>query len=280
MAYHGAGQLGDAIAAFKQALVLEPDFVQALYNLGNAQLFQGHCDQAIETLNQCLTLDPDYAQAHWNLSHALLLSGLYEQGWTHYAWRRHPNLDIQIYPYVLKGTAWEGHPFPDQRLLVHFEQGYGDSIQLDSEYPDQVIWGGSLDAFPSGRHQIGPVARFAEPRQVLWANGACMIFRREMIQDIGLLDKNLIFLASDSDYSFTARARGWELWCITAARGRHEHGASGAVADPFIQNLKIKDTIYFGKKWLTGDLYKDLSFEKHDAKTEEQIMTQLRQALI
>ena len=163
---------------------------------------------------------------------------------------------------------------------AHPKCGIGAPLQLASNKPDHVIWGGSLDAFPSGRHLIGPVSRFSTPSQVTWANGACMILRKDMILDIGLLDKNLAFIGSDSDYSFTARARGWEVWCITTAQGHHEHGASGGASDPFLQNLKIKDMIYFGKKWLTGGLYKDLAHEKLEARAVESIMAQMHDALM
>ena len=85
-----------------------------------------------------------------------------------------------------------------------------------------------------------------------------------MIQEIGLLDKNFVFLGSDSDYCFTARSRGWQVWRIARARGIHEHGGSGSAADLKLGILKLNDMIYFGKKWLTGDLYKRLACDGNE----------------
>jgi GT2 family glycosyltransferase len=142
--------------------------------------------------------------------------------------------------------------------------GIGAPLQLHHEHHDYVIWAGCFEAFPIGRHLHGPAHRFKTDERVYWANGACMILRRTMIEEIGLLDKNLVFIGSDSDYSFTARSRGWEVWRIAAASGIHEHGASGISNNPRIELLKVRDMLYFGKKWLAGDLYRYLTHEGPD----------------
>jgi tetratricopeptide (TPR) repeat protein len=143
----------------------------------------------------------------------------------------------------------------------HPECGIGAPLQLHSGDRNYVICGGSYDAFPLGKHHHGPLSEFAEDKQILWCNGACMMLRKEMVQEIGLLDKNFTFIGSDSDYCFAARSRGWQIWTIAAARGVHEHGASGLSEDMGIEILKIKDMLYFGSKWLTADLYKQLACE-------------------
>jgi tetratricopeptide (TPR) repeat protein len=143
----------------------------------------------------------------------------------------------------------------------HPQCGIGTPLQLHSENPDYVVYAGGLDAFPFGRHQQGPLSEFTKDEQLFWGNGACMILRKEMILEIGLLDENLVFIGSDSDYCFTARSRGWQVWRIANARGVHEHGASGAVPDVEMDLLKLKDMLYFSKKWLTGRIYKELSYE-------------------
>ena len=162
----------------------------------------------------------------------------------------------------------------------HPQCGIGTPLQLHSENPDYVVYAGCLEAFPFGRHQQGPIIEFKEDAPLFWGNGACMILRAQMIQEIGLLDKNLVFIGSDSDYCFTARARGWQVWRIASAWGIHEHGASGAVADAEIDLLKINDMLYFGRKWLTGGLFRELSAEGENCTPEavETIMSQLAQA--
>ncbi|MGA1826539.1 MAG: glycosyltransferase family 2 protein [bacterium] len=159
-------------------------------------------------------------------------------------------------------------------MEVHPDCGIGTPLQVHNKYPDYVIYAGSYEAFPVGRHQHGPLSLFTEDTPIFWANGACMILRKTMIQEIGLLDKNFIFIGSDSDYSFTARSRGWQVWRIANARGIHEVGAAASVSDAGdassssevnahrdIELLKLNDMLYFAKKWLCGGLYGTLAYE-------------------
>jgi tetratricopeptide (TPR) repeat protein/GT2 family glycosyltransferase len=151
---------------------------------------------------------------------------------------------------------------------LHPECGIGAPLQLYSENPDYVIFAGGCEAFPAGKHQHGNLSEFTEDEQIPWCNGACMILRKEMIRIIGLLDENFTFIGSDSDYCFTARARGWQVWRIAAAKGIHERGASSSSPDVNTELLKIKDMLYFGKKWLTGELFKELSYEGQNINPE------------
>ncbi|MBA7708708.1 hypothetical protein ES703_117612 [subsurface metagenome] len=162
----------------------------------------------------------------------------------------------------------------------HPECGIGAPLQLYIEDTDYVIFAGAYEAFPFGKHQHGRLSEFTEDKQLLWCNGACMILRKEMIQEIGLLDENFVFLGSDSDYCFTARSRGWQVWRIAGARGIHEYGVSGVIADVDIEILKRKDMIHFGKKWLTGELYKEMAYEGKSYTPEmiARFMNQLRDA--
>jgi len=88
-----------------------------------------------------------------------------------------------------------------------------------------------------------------------------MLLRTKMIKEVGLLDKNMRFIFSDSDYSFTARSRGWKVVTSVNSIVYHSSGQSGSAGSAFIEQVKIEDAIYFTKKWLTGDVYKSLSYE-------------------
>jgi GT2 family glycosyltransferase len=164
----------------------------------------------------------------------------------------------------------------------HPRCGIGAPLQLHSRDPNFVVFAGGWEAFPMGKHEYGDVKDFTEDKQIPWANGACMILRKEMIREIGLLDENLLFIGSDSDYCFTARSRGWQVWRITGARGIHDQGASGSICNSNIERMKIKDMIYFGRKWLTGDLYRELASEGEalNPETTNTIMNELQQTLI
>ena len=164
---------------------------------------------------------------------------------------------------------------------AHQQCGIGTPIQIYSEDPNYAIYAGCYDAFPLGKHQHGPLSQFTKDEQIYWGNGACMILRKEMIREIGLFDKNLAFIGSDSDYCFTARSQGWQVWRIADAKGIHEHqGASKETKNNELEKLKISNMIYFAQKWLTGDLYRALAYEGKGCTPEviNTIMNQLRDA--
>src|SRR5438445_151502 len=77
--YRATGKLEDAIASYRQALALKPDFAEAHKSLGIALWDQGKLDEAITCFRQALTLKPDYAEAHHNLGNALYEQLLLEE---------------------------------------------------------------------------------------------------------------------------------------------------------------------------------------------------------
>ena len=162
------------------------------------------------------------------------------------------NQDMYLYPDAVEQLVsfMEHHP----------ECGIAQPLQVHQKDQQFVICGGGLEAFPFGKHSHGPLVNFHDS-EVPWCNGACMILRANMIREIGLLDENLRFIGSDSDYCFTARARGWQVWRCKAALGVHEVGMSSEIADPALEKIKVEDMLYFAKKWLSGDLYRGLSVE-------------------
>ena len=65
------GKLDEAVACYRRALELKPDFAEAHNNLGNACKDQGKLDEAVACCRRALELRPDYAAAHNNLGNAL-----------------------------------------------------------------------------------------------------------------------------------------------------------------------------------------------------------------
>ena len=66
------GRLNDAVAGYRQALRLRPDYLKAFNNLGNVLREQGKLAEAVETYRAALAIRPDYAQGHHNLGVTLL----------------------------------------------------------------------------------------------------------------------------------------------------------------------------------------------------------------
>jgi GT2 family glycosyltransferase len=124
-----------------------------------------------------------------------------------------------------------------------------------------VTWGGSLHGFPAGAHRCDPLESYSQPSETYWANGAALMLRTEVVREVGLWDRNLRFVCSDQDFSLSARARGWKIHVVPTARCEHGLSTTGDIANLEIELIKLKDIAYFGRKWLSGDLYRTLSFE-------------------
>lgn len=135
--------------------------------------------------------------------------------------------------------------------------------QLSSHNTDEIIHGGTAECFPLGMHYTGFVSKGQcnVSCQVPWVNGACMIVRMQATIDFGLMDVNLKMFYSDSDWGYTARARGWECWYISDAVCVHEKGASNfnlADKESFFTKIFEADQKYFVDKWMNGVLYRTL----------------------
>jgi GT2 family glycosyltransferase len=139
------------------------------------------------------------------------------------------------------------------------DSGIAAPLQLTAQ--SLVTWGGSLGGFPTGTHRCEPLESYRRPAETYWANGAALMVRTEVVREVGLWDRNLRFVCSDQDFSLSARARGWKIHLVPQARCEHSLSTTGEIANLEIELIKLKDIIYFGRKWLSGDLYRTLSFE-------------------
>jgi len=128
LVFQDKGQLDEAISCYQKALQIDPDFAEAYNNLGHCfYLQQGHVDEAMTYFQKALQVNPNSAEAHWNMSLALLLQGNFKQGWKEYEWRwklkrfRQRNFSQPL---------WEGSDIAGRTILLHAEQGLGDTIQF------------------------------------------------------------------------------------------------------------------------------------------------------
>ncbi len=127
----------------------------------------------------------------------------------------------------------------------------------------EVTCGGCTKAFPVGWHITEPLGStlYSAPYESYWANGACFLLRAEAVTECGLLDENMKFICSDSDYSFTLRSRGWKIFVVPNALVEHDPDGAVHYKNPMLERQKDEDSLYFVKKWLTGGLFQELAQE-------------------
>jgi tetratricopeptide (TPR) repeat protein len=122
-------RLDEALVSFDKALTFKPDYADAFNNRGVALSILGRPAEAEASFRGALHLRPDFADAHNNLAYALLLTGRFEEGWTEHEWRwraKHMSGGLRNF----SAPLWNGEAIGDRVILLHAEQGLGDTLQF------------------------------------------------------------------------------------------------------------------------------------------------------
>ncbi len=121
------GKFDEAMGLLVRALELRPDSADAMQNIGMNLGRQGRWREAVAYYDAALSLKPEFPEVHRNLAYALLCCGEYERGWPEHEWR------LKCKPsegHRINRTFWNGDNFSGRSLLLHAEQGFGDSLQF------------------------------------------------------------------------------------------------------------------------------------------------------
>ncbi len=119
----------DELAAYRQAIALNPRFTDAHVNLGVALRDLKRFDEALQQFRKALALDPNDVSARTNRAQTNLLLGEFEHGWREYEWRWR---EVGSHHHgFAAATQWTGaEPLAGRTILVHHEQGFGDTLQF------------------------------------------------------------------------------------------------------------------------------------------------------
>jgi tetratricopeptide (TPR) repeat protein len=123
------GRFEEAAASYQRAIALKPDYAEGYNNLGVALTELKRFDEAIADFDQAIALKGDYAEATWNRGLTRLLTGQYASGWRDYEARKKKRVPVgdRTFPKPL----WLGDAaISGKTILVHWEQGFGDTIQF------------------------------------------------------------------------------------------------------------------------------------------------------
>ena len=122
------GRLDEALESSRRALALQPDQLEALANRGAALDALGRHDEALAAYDQALAINPAYPLAAFNKSLILLQAGRFDAGWPLYENRKRLE---GIQRRAFSQPAWTGEaPLAGKTLFVHWEQGFGDTLQF------------------------------------------------------------------------------------------------------------------------------------------------------
>ncbi len=127
MAYAAQGMLAEATDSYRQALRLNLEVAEVHANLAIVLFRQGIFDEAAVHYQQALNLRPAFAKAHSDLALLWLLRGDFQNGWREYEWRW---LQAGVCRPHVDRPQWDGSDLAGRTILLHGEQGLGDTLQF------------------------------------------------------------------------------------------------------------------------------------------------------
>ena len=120
----------EAISSYDRAIEIKPDYAEAYYNRGNAFQELKCVEEAISNYDRAIEIKPDYAEAHWNKSYQLLLKGDLITGWEFHEWRWKVDSHLSQNRNFSQPLWLGADDIAGKTILLHAEQGLGDTIQF------------------------------------------------------------------------------------------------------------------------------------------------------
>ena len=124
---HLDGRFAEAVETFERAEALGNR--AAASNRGNSLLDLGHMEEALAAHQAAVERDPSSAGAKYNLALTQLRLGDWERGWAGYE-ARWQFREVHRRPRFFRQPRWRGEKLHGERVLLHAEQGLGDTIQF------------------------------------------------------------------------------------------------------------------------------------------------------
>ena len=120
----------DALDSYTKAITLDSNHAPAYSNRSLTLKYLHQIEASLASSNAAIAIDPQFADAYWNRALTLLVNGDLAAGFKDYQWRWQTEKFKKIQRPFPK-PMWLGDtPIKGKTLLIHAEQGFGDTIQF------------------------------------------------------------------------------------------------------------------------------------------------------
>jgi len=158
------------------------------------------------------------------------------------------NNDVQLDPYWLEERVRVVECYPDVGMFACKVLYYHNREIIDSA----GIWVDRLGTAWNRLWGERDAEDDREPVEVFGPCAAAALYRREMLDEIGLFDEAFFAYLEDADLAWRARLAGWKCLYVPAARAYHIHSATGGMNPGMKRYLLARNRI-----WMIAKNYPD-----------------------
>ncbi|MDR3435503.1 glycosyltransferase family 9 protein [Telmatospirillum sp.] len=225
--------------------------------LATALRRQGRIEETRTIQQMLVDAAPQNVELRFDLAETLLLQGEFDRGWREYRFRYSLPHTTRLERHV-QTPRWEGEPLPGKTLLIHDEQGYGDTFQFLRMVPwakkksgARVVLQISRELYPFARRMKGIDALVVRGEVPPPFDTHCEMMSLPMAMGLKMTDLpgRIPYLSLDQ-----ARVRHWRkrladlpgprVALVWAGRPNHFNDANRSVRLPDLAGLGMPDVTF------------------------------------
>jgi GT2 family glycosyltransferase len=104
------------------------------------------------------------------------------------------------------------------------------------------------DGLSIGRGRLEPQEKYNQREEVFFGSGCASLFRKEMLEEIGLFDEDFFAYAEDTDLGWRARLSRWQAYYVPEAVVYHHHSKKFGAYSPIKAFLVERNRIWVAWK--------------------------------
>lgn len=152
--------------------------------------------------------------------------------------QKHPQAGL-ISPKIYFASGFEYHKNrysqKDQGKVIWYA---GGKIDWDNVYAQHI----GVDEVDKGQFDISKETQFA--------TGCCMFVKREVVEKVGLFDKNYFLYYEDVDYSLRVKKKGFKVFYTSSSLIWHKNASSsGKPGSDLHIYFQTRNRLYFGLRY-------------------------------
>jgi GT2 family glycosyltransferase len=121
---------------------------------------------------------------------------------------------------------------------------FASEVHLDAAQLDSAGMLIAADGSSKQRGHREPPSKFAELKDALLPSGSAALYRRKMLDEIGLFDETFFLYCEDTDLGLRARRAGWECAYVPGAIVDHRYSHSAGRASPMKAYYVERNRLY------------------------------------